>query len=131
MVNPTPPPLVGWPLLPQPDANGRLEYPSLEQSVRQTIQVILRTRPGEQLMRPDFGAGLENFLHQSNTLTTRRQIRDRVAAALQNWEPRIIVDLVDVMEIPNQPSQIRIHIAYRLQRTGQSQRMGVTMELTS
>ena len=33
--------------------------------------------------------------------------------------------------IPNQPSQIRIHIAYRLQRTGQSQRMGVTMELTS
>ena len=125
------PPLVGWPLLPQPDAHGALAYPTLEQSVRQTIQVILRTRPGEQLMRPDFGAGLESFLHQSNTLTTRRQIRDLVAQALDAWEPRIVVDLVDVTEVPDQPSQIRIQIAYRLQRTGLAQRMGVTMELTS
>jgi uncharacterized protein len=126
-----PPPLIGWPLLPQPDGQGYLSYPSLEQSVRQTIQVILRTRPGEQLMRPEFGAGLDNFLHQPNTLATRRQLHDTIEQALQLWEPRIMVDLVDVAEVPNQPSQIRIEIAYRLRRNGSGQRIGATMELTS
>ena len=53
---------IGWPLLPVPDANGQLHYPSLAQSVRELIQVLLSTRPGEQLMRPGFGAGLENLL---------------------------------------------------------------------
>lgn len=72
-----PRPLIGWPLLPLPDAHGRLNYPTLDQSVRQSIEVILRTRPGEQLMRPDFGAGLAAFLHEPNVLTTRRRIRAR------------------------------------------------------
>jgi hypothetical protein len=71
MANQSPPsPLIGWPLLPLPDSEGCLNYPSLEESVRQSIRVILITRPGEQLMRPTFGAGLEVFLHDQNTLTT-------------------------------------------------------------
>lgn len=121
--------LVGWPLLPLPDAQGQLHYPTLEVSVRQLIQVILRTRPGEQLMRPDFGAGLENFLHQPNTLTTRRRIKDVIVAALERWEPRIAVDRIEVGEVPEQPAAIRIELAYRLRRTGVSQHMGITMEL--
>jgi len=123
--------LIGWPLLPQPDTSGRLTYPPLEQSVRQLIQVILRTRPGEQLMRPEFGAGLENYLHESNTLTTRRRIRDQIAGSLARWEQRITVDRVDVMEVPDQPTQLRIEIGYRLRRTGASQRLGITLSLES
>ena len=41
---------LGWPLLPVPDANGQLHYPGLAQSVREQIQVLLSTRPGEQLI---------------------------------------------------------------------------------
>lgn len=123
--------LVGWPLMPQPDSAGRLAYPTLEQSVRQSIQVILRTRPGEQLMRPDFGAGLESFLHESNTLTTRRRIRDQIAESLARWEQRIAVDRVDVLEVPDQPTQLRIEIAYRVLRTGLPQRLGVNLSLTA
>ena len=67
-------PLVGFPLLGVPDAQGQLQFPTPEQSVRQSIEVILRTRPGEQLQRPDFGAGLEDFTGQPNSVTTRRRI---------------------------------------------------------
>ena len=45
-------PRIGWPLLPVPNENGELEYPTLEESVRQQIRVLLSTRPGEQLMGP-------------------------------------------------------------------------------
>lgn len=125
----TTPPLIGFPLLPLPDANGQLDYPSLENSVRQSIQVILQTRPGEQLMRAEFGAGLENFLHEPNTLTTRRRIRDQITNALTRWESRILLDRVEVEEVSEQPTHLRVKILYRLKRTGGSQQVGLTMQL--
>lgn len=125
----TTPPLIGFPLLPLPDANGQLHYPTLETSVRQSIQVILQTKPGEQLMRAEFGAGLENFLHEPNTLTIRRRIRDHITDALTRWEPRILLDRVEVEEVAEQPTHLRIEIWYRLKRTGVSQRVGLTLQL--
>jgi phage baseplate assembly protein W len=116
-------------LLPLPDANGRLNYPTLEESVRQMIRVILSTRPGEQLMRPSFGAGLDRYLHEQNTITTRRRIRDLVAESLARWEPRIAVERIEVRETPEQPTRIRVEINYRLLRTGVIQQTGITMDL--
>jgi uncharacterized protein len=124
-----PPPPIGWPLLPVPDANGELSFPTLEASVRQQIRVILQTTPGEQLMRPEFGAGLEDFLHEPNTLETRRQVRDRISDSLSRWEPRILVDRVDVEEVDGAPAEIRARIHYRLRRTGFGQSLGVTIEV--
>jgi phage baseplate assembly protein W len=122
-------PLIGWPLLPVPDGGGALSYPSLEAGVRQSIEIILRTRPGEQLMQPEFGGGLETFLHEPNTLTTRRRIRDRVRESLERWEARILLDRVEVWEVPECPTEVRVEIQYRLRRTGAPGRMSVTLQL--
>jgi phage baseplate assembly protein W len=116
-------------LLPVPDANGQLAFPTPEESVRQMIQVILRTRPREQLMRPEFGAGLDSFLHEPNTLDTRRRIRDLVASSIARWETRLVLDRIDVDEVPDHPARIRVEIAYRIRRTGVAQRVGLTMEV--
>jgi phage baseplate assembly protein W len=122
-------PAIGWPLFALPDERGELRYPSLAESVRQTIQVILSTRPGEQLMRPTFGAGLQACLNEPNTLTTRRRIRDLVTESLERWEPRILLDRVEVWEVPNESTHLRVEIAYRLRRTGASERVAVALEL--
>jgi phage baseplate assembly protein W len=121
--------LIGWPLLPLPDENGQLSYPDLEQSVRDLIRVILSTRPREQLMRPGFGAGLDLMLHEPNTLATRREIRDRVQQALARWEKRIMLDRVEVWDVPDQATHVRVEIAYRLARTGAPGAMALTMQL--
>jgi phage baseplate assembly protein W len=122
-------PLLGWPLLGVPDNAGCLGYPTLDESVRQSIRIILQTRPGEQLMRPDFGAGLQDFLHEPNSLATRQRIRDTIADALARWEPRIIVDRIEVWEVDDRPSELRVEVAYRLQRSGAPQQLGLTMQL--
>ena len=122
-------PLIGWPLLPVPDEHGRLPYPDLETSVRESIRIILSTRPGEQLMRPDFGAGLDRLLHEPNTLATRRSIRDLVQASLARWERRIVLDRVEVWEVAGEPAHVRVDIAYRLARTGAPATMTLTMQL--
>lgn len=124
-----PRPLIGWPLFARPDAHGRLDWPDLEASVRQSIRVILATRPGEQLMRAEFGAGLDRLLHAPNNLATRRQLRDWVTDALARWERRIVLDRVEVLEVPGAPSELRIEIAYRLLRSGMPAALAVTLRL--
>jgi phage baseplate assembly protein W len=120
---------IGWPLLPVPDADGQLGYPSLDQSVREQIQVILSTRPGEQLKRPGFGGGLENLLAEPNTVATRSRIHDVVEESLARWEPRIVVDAVAVDTVADDPNAVRVEIAYRLKRTQQPARVGLTLAM--
>lgn len=124
-----PKPPLGWPLLPVP-RQGSLHYPSLEESIKQYIKILLLTRPREQLMRPWFGAGLSRFLHQSNTLELRQQIHDLVIATLDQWEKRIVVDRVEVDE-DKTPDSVRIEIAYRIKRSGIQAAMMLKMNLGS
>jgi uncharacterized protein len=124
-----PPAPTGWPLLPVL-VDGSLDYPALDASVRQMIRVILLTRPNEQLLHPEFGVGLEQFLHGPNTLTTRRRIRDAIAAGLERFEPRITVDRIEVESDPERADRLDVTIAYRLRRTGQpaAVNLAVTLE---
>lgn len=108
---------IGWPLLPVPDSLGRLNWPDPARSVREMIEIILRTIPGEQLMRPAFGAGLETLIHQPNSLTVRAQTQDVITAALKRYEDRILVDQVDV-DSGDDPRELVVTIAYRLRLTG-------------
>lgn len=122
-------PPVGFPLLAVPDAAGELRFPTLEESVRQAIEVVLRTRPGEQLMRPEFGAGLEDFAGEPNTTSTRRRMTDTIVDALARWEDRIEVERVDVLDVLDAPTTVRVEIVYRLRRTGAVQQLGLSMDL--
>ncbi|WP_284124234.1 GPW/gp25 family protein [Parerythrobacter aestuarii] len=108
---------LGWPLSPTPIA-GSLLYPDLDRSIRDQIKVILLTQPGEMLLQPSFGAGLEVMLHQPNTLGSRRRIRDLVQKSVDRWERRIMLDAVDVWEIEGRPDAVRVELAYRIKRTG-------------
>lgn len=128
--NRPPGPPIGWPLLPFPDDDGEMAYPaSLAESVRQQLQVILSTRPGEQLMRPEFGAGLTEFLGEPDTVTTRRRVYDRVNEAIGRWEPRVEVNRVEVDQVPGRPGWLRIEVGYRLRRTGDVMTLGLNLEL--
>ena len=80
-------------------------------------------------MRADFGAGLELLLHEPNSIATRRRIRDLVQSALERWEQRILLDRVEVWEVADEPTHVRIEIAYRLARTGEPSALAATMQL--
>lgn len=70
--------------------------------VRQSIETILDTEPGERIMLPTFGCGLRRFLMAPNTAATRTAMREEITDALATWEPRIRVTGVEVTtgEIP-------------------------------
>ena len=87
---------VGWafPIGLEPD--GQIALAAYEEDVAQAIRIILGTNPGERVMRPDFGAGLNAFVFEPINQTTLESLRRRVREALVDWEPRIEVEQVAV-----------------------------------
>jgi phage baseplate assembly protein W len=105
------------------DAHGRWPAADGERSVRHALWTILLTQPGERLMRPEFGVGLERFIHQPNHTGTRHVIASEVERAVRRWEPRIDLDAVEVVPDAQRSTWVRIAIRYRLranQRPGET-----------
>ena len=102
---------------PRVDADGRVAFSEGDANVRESIEIVLRTSPGERLRLPEFGAGLDRFLFEPNTTATRRQIEDRIAKALRVWEPRVVVQGIVVAEDPDDPQAAIATVTYRLVAT--------------
>lgn len=109
--------------------DGRLAWAKDDQSIRESMLNILLTRPGERLQRPDFGAGLLNFIHQPNNETTRNLIAGVVRKSLDLWEQRVNIDGVDVQPSPNNLAEVHINIRYRMRHNPAPAELGLTLNL--
>jgi uncharacterized protein len=107
---------VGWGFPPRFEG-GRVAEAAYEEDVRQAILIILGTSPGERVMRPLFGAGLDRFVFEPIGATTLVQVRDGVREALVTWEPRIAVEDVQVTPQGQPPNILSIEVDYRVRAT--------------
>ncbi len=105
---------IGLAFPPAADSHGALAMAAYEEDIRQALQVILATNPGERVMRPDFGAGLRDFVFEPADLSLLQRIETRVREALIDFEPRIDVVEVDTTIDPGTKSIINISITYRI-----------------
>jgi uncharacterized protein len=108
---------VGWgfPVTPATDT-GMLPIAAYEESVRQSIWIILGTAKGERAMRPDFGCGIHDLVFERNTPATAGKICDAVRDALLSFEPRI--DLLDVqVDAGAGGNVLEINIDYQVRAT--------------
>jgi uncharacterized protein len=111
---------VGWGFpvaLVDSDEGRRLARAQYEESVRQSIMIILSTAKGERVMRPEFGCGLQELVFDVNNSATRAMAEFEVRGALQNWEPRIDLLRVNVSSGGENGEQLLIRIDYRVRAT--------------
>jgi hypothetical protein len=114
---------VGWAFPPALEPDGTSRQAVYEEDIKQAIRIILGTNPGERIMRPTFGAGLRQFVFEPVNVTTMTLVRTRVEEALVDWEPRIIVDGVQVTTDPNTRNLLNIDVAYRVRTTNAVQNL--------
>lgn len=69
-----------------------------EQSVKESIILIMATARGERVMHPEFGCRLNEMLFASNDTITTTLIESYVEEALLKWEPRI--EVLDITAVP-------------------------------
>ena len=99
------------------DSNKQIGLAHEEESVRQSIWMILGTSPGERVMRPEFGCGIHDLVFGVNNATTATAISEAVTEALALWEPRI--DVLDVYAAADEtePNRLLIEINYQVRAT--------------
>lgn len=110
---------IGWgfPIQVDLEKNARFAVAEYEESVRQSIWLILSTAKGERVMRPTFGCGLRELVFAVNNSTTHATARFEVTEALKSWEPRIEVIGVETATAGERGEQMLIFIDYRVRTT--------------
>ena len=89
------PPLLAFPFALGSD--GRIAVADAEQAIRQRIEQLLFTDPGERVMLPEFGCGLNQLVFQGNNPLLAAAAEFRIAKALQTFlAGQVMVHAVDV-----------------------------------
>jgi uncharacterized protein len=107
----------GWSFPIALDEGKQIKLAHEEESIRQSIWMILDTSPGERVMRPDFGCGMHDLVFGVNDASTANAIAGAAREALGMWEPRI--DVLDVYANPD-PANVnvlQIEINYQVRAT--------------
>lgn len=111
-------------------AGGSIAMVEDEDSVRQAIFLLLATVPGERVMRPEYGCDLHRLVFSPNDDTTAGLAQHYVGRALERWEPRIQIMHLDAVRNEADPSQLDIHLEYRVRATRRTERLLFPMSLT-
>ena len=96
------------------EERGALKLARYEESVRQSIWIILGTAKGERVMRSNFGCGIYDLVFEVNSASTAGRIAQEIREALLLFEPRI--DVLDVQVQPDGPVLL-ISIDYQVRAT--------------
>lgn len=102
------------------DRTGRTASPEDEAAhVRELIEQVLFTTPGERVNRPSLGTGVYQLLFSPASNETAAAVQQLVRSALQNWLARWI-EITDV-SVRAEAGVVEIVISYILRRTRESQ----------
>ena len=99
----------------RPDARGRSAESADDAHIRDMIEQVLFTAPGERVNRPTFGSGLMQLVFAPNSDTLAATTQFLVQGALQQWLGDLIV--VESVQVEAQEGTLRVGIQYLIRRT--------------
>ena len=108
----------GWGFPPDFDnTTNNVVMLSDEEDIQSSLEILLSTRPGERVMRPDYGCNLDELVFESLTTTFTTYIKDLITTAILYHEPRIQVNKIDLQEAGELEGRILIIIEYTIRST--------------
>jgi len=97
------------------DKSGRVKFSSLEESVKESIFIILSTKIGERVMNYNFGCKIHDLMFELNTVSTRVKARRYIEEALSRWERRISIRNIEIETVAS--NELLIDIEYAVNDT--------------
>jgi phage baseplate assembly protein W len=98
------------------DRRGRTRHAAYDDHVRDLIEQLLFTSPGERVMRPDFGCGLLDLVFAPNSPELAATVELSVQAALQRWLGELIE--VAALDVESEENEVRVRLSYVVRATG-------------
>ena len=97
------------------DPAGRTATSEGTDHIRDLVEQLLFTMPGERVMRPDFGSGLMQLVFQPNSAELATAVQFLVQGSLQQWLGELIT--VEAVEVTSDESSIEVVIRYVVRQT--------------
>jgi phage baseplate assembly protein W len=101
------------------DTRGRTAETTDEDHIRDLIEQVLFTSPGERVNRPNFGSGLLQLVFAANSDALVAATQLTVQAALQQW----LGDLIEVeaVRVERNDATLQVSLQYLIRRNQQRQ----------
>lgn len=101
------------------DGRGRTADAGRDEHVRQMIEQVLFTSPGERVNRPTFGTGLLQLVFAPNSSELATATEFMVQSALQEWLGELIQ--VQAVNVESREATLQVTVQYMVRRTQQRQ----------
>lgn len=101
------------------DRRGRTAEADDADHIRDLIEQVLFTTPGERVNRPTFGCGLRELVFRPNSLELAATTQFLVQGALQEWLGDVI--RVEEVEVNAEDEKLRVTVRYAIRTTQESQ----------
>lgn len=101
------------------DNRGRTAEASDDEHIRDLIEQVLFTSPGERVNRPTFGSGLLQLVFAPNSDALAAAAQLTVQGALQQWLGELI--LVEGVDVTNEESTLQVVVRYVIRKNQQRQ----------
>lgn len=98
---------------------GRSASANYEEHIRDMVEQVLFTAPGERVNRPTFGCGLLQLVFAPNSNELAAATQYLVQGSLQQWLGDLIQ--VDSVSVESIDSLLRVNVSYTIRRTLQKQ----------
>ncbi|WP_321949225.1 GPW/gp25 family protein [Paraburkholderia sp. J10-1] len=100
------------------DPRGRTAEASDPDHVRDLIEQMLFTNPGERVNLPDLGSGLQQMVFAPNSAELAAALQFSVQASLQRW----LGDLVDIrsLSVSASDSALTVNLQYQIRGATQA-----------
>ena len=108
---------LGYPY--QLDHRGRIAEAADEQHIRDLIEQVLFTAPGERVMLPEFGSGVAQLVFAPNSVELASATQMLVQGALQRWLGELIAVLG--VAVVADDATLEVTVQYRIRETDQLQ----------
>ena len=99
------------------DGRGRTAATDHDEHIRDLIEQVLFTSPGERVNRPDFGSGLMQFVFAPNSDELAAATQFMVQGALQQWLSDLIQ--VEAVQVHSEDSTLQVTVQYVVRRNQQ------------
>ena len=94
------------------DTVGVATTKTVVETLRQNLKTLILTNPGERVMEPGFGVGLEKFLFERFTESTYASIQEELVNQVRTYMPQIEIKNFEVSTDGVDNSELRILIEY-------------------
>ena len=109
------------------DGRGRTAEATEEAHVRDLIEQVLFTVPGERVNRPEFGVGLPQLVFAPNSDELAAATEFMARGGLQRWLPETVQ--VEAVDVAADEAVLRVAVRYVLRRTGERRTATFTREV--